>query len=326
MTFCSPKKQAQMAFYYWKKDFFWTKSDSLKADSLKLKTLYVKFFDVKNDIMQPDSAKPAATLNFQQKIPSYLGLVPVVYIENDLFKSENPEALASKVFYRIEEMLHASGHAQVAEYQIDCDWTTTTKEAYFSFLNAFKKKMLPQKKLSATIRLHQIKYADKTGIPPVDKGLLMYYNMSDVKNKATKNSILDNKEALKYLRDGKKYNLPLDFALPVFDWSVLYKHGEFSTIINNINTLNINQLSFLQKQKDNHYICIKDTLWNNTYLRVGDEFRHEFVSEEELLIAAKICTEVANQNSSNIIFFHWEKNNLLHYDNSIFQKAVSCFE
>jgi hypothetical protein len=186
--------------------------------------------------------------------------------------------------------------------------------------------MPPQAQLSATIRLHQIKYADKTGVPPVDKGLLMFYNMSDVKNMATKNSILDNKEGAKYVRSRQKYSLPLDFALPIFEWSVAFQKNQFAGIYSNINSLNINTLSFLKKEKENTYICVKDTLWNDIYLRPGDSFRHESVTEEDLKIAAKICTEITNQSNPNIIFFHWDKNNLLHYENSIFQKTVSYFE
>jgi hypothetical protein len=320
------KNHPQMSFYYWKKDFSWSKTDSLKADSLKVKKLYVKFFDVKKIPSNTDFAQPVATLQFEQKIPTNLELVPVVYVENDLFKTSEPDALAKKIFYRIEEMIRASGHSQVAEYQIDCDWTSSTREVYFEFLKDLKKLLPPQAQLSATIRLHQIKYADKTGVPPVDKGLLMFYNMSDVKNIATKNSILDNKEAAKYVRSGKKYTLPLDFALPIFEWSVVFKQNQFAGIYSNINSLNINQLTFLRPQKDHCYLCVKDTLWDDIYLRPNDLLRHEMVTEEDLKIAAQICTEISNQTNPNIIFFHWDQNNLLHYENNIFQKTVSYFE
>ncbi len=320
------KNQPQVSFYYWKTDFSWSKTDSLKADTLKVKKLYVKFFDVKKIPSGVGIAQPVATLNFEQKIPANLELVPVVYVENDLFKTSEPNELAKKIFYRIEEMIRASGHSQVAEYQIDCDWSSSTREVYFDFLKVFKKLMPPQAQLSVTIRLHQVKYADKTGIPPADKGLLMFYNMSDVKNIATQNSILDNKEAAKYISTRKKYELPLDFALPIFEWSVAFKQKQFAGIYSNINSLNINQLTFLKPQKDNYYLCVKDTLWNDIYFRPNDLIRHEIVTEEDLKIAAKICTEISNQSNPNILFFHWDQNNLIHYENSIFQKIVSYFE
>jgi hypothetical protein len=58
--------------------------------------------------------------------------------------------------------LIAIGHLQV-------------KDNYLKFIAVFKK--LSKKKLSATIRLHQVKYFKKTKIPNVDSGVLMYYNM-----------------------------------------------------------------------------------------------------------------------------------------------------
>lgn len=319
------KTEPQMSFYYWKSDFSWSIIDSLKADSLKLKKMYVKLFDVKYTPSSSDLAMPTATLQFSRKFPSNLALVPVVYIENEVFKTVEPNSLAAKIYNRMDEMLKALGTNSVTEFQIDCDWTTKTKESYFQFLKSFKSRLKPTTQLSATIRLHQIKYADKTGVPPVDKGLLMYYNMTDIKNPQVKNSILDNQEAVKFLRNKNQYALPLDFALPVFEWSVLYKDNRIAGIINDINRQNINQLSFLKQDSQNHYHCIKDTLWHQHYLRIGDVFRHEFVSKEELLLAAKICKEELNHTQPNIIFFHWDKNNFHHYDNNILEKTISCF-
>jgi hypothetical protein len=328
MTFeaCSLKNnEPQMAFYYWKSDFSWSIEDSLKADSLKLKNIYVKLFDVKYIPSNPELAMPAATLQFAQQFPKNLSLTPVVYIENEVFKTADPSSLAAKVYNRMDEMLKAFAARPIKEFQIDCDWTIKTQEAYFQFLNTFKSKLSANTKLSATIRLHQIKYADKTGVPPVDKGLLMYYNMTDIRQQNTENSILDNQQALKYLRNKKPYPLPLDFALPIFEWSVLFKEGNIATILNDINQRNIHKLDFLQKQTQNHYLCVKDTLWHRNFLRKGDKIRHEFVTPEQLILAAQICSEALNQTQPNIIFFHWDKQILQHHDNTIFEKTIACF-
>ncbi|MGG2305049.1 hypothetical protein ACE4Z6_26875, partial [Salmonella enterica] len=92
--------------------------------------------------------------------------------------------------------------------QIDCDWTLGTKEKYFSLLKRIKERMaLP---LSCTIRLHQVKYQAKTGVPPVDRGMLMYYNMGHVEGATETNSIYDPANADKYVSYVKDYPLPLD--------------------------------------------------------------------------------------------------------------------
>ena len=70
--------------------------------------------------------------------------------------------------------------------------------------------------LSATIRLHQLKFIGESGIPPVDKGLLMCYNMGDLHRLRISNSILETAELKKYIKQLSVYPLKLDVAfLPV---------------------------------------------------------------------------------------------------------------
>lgn len=57
-----------------------------------------------------------------------------------------------------------------------------------------------------------VKYAQKTGIPPVDEVTLMYYNMSSVQDMKTYNSILDNTEGEKYIKGAIEYPLHINIA------------------------------------------------------------------------------------------------------------------
>ena len=90
-------------------------------------------------------------------------------------------------------------------------------------LEAFKKEYRYQ--LSATIRLHQVKYREETGVPPVDYGVLMYYNMGHISAMGA-NSIYDRSTALRYLGKLREYPLPLDIALPMFAWGVHSADGQ----------------------------------------------------------------------------------------------------
>ena len=54
--------------------------------------------------------------------------------------------------------------------------------------------------MSATIRLHQVKYRADTGVPPVDRGMLMAYNLLPPDQAGERSSILDNRE----LGEGRK--------------------------------------------------------------------------------------------------------------------------
>jgi hypothetical protein len=109
----------------------------------------------------------------------------------------------------------------VRELQIDCDWTDLTRAAFFDFVTELR--VLVHREgalLSATIRLHQVKYRERTGVPPVDRGMLMFYNMGGITADADTRSIFDRARAESYLARLPEYPLPLDAALPIWSWTV----------------------------------------------------------------------------------------------------------
>ncbi|SDF10039.1 hypothetical protein [Chitinophaga filiformis] len=84
----------------------------------------------------------------------------------------------------IKKIITAARERLNTEIQIDCDWTAGTREKYFHFLKALRH-YYPDKILSATIRLYPYKYTKKMGVPPVDRGMLMCYNLGDIKDAST---------------------------------------------------------------------------------------------------------------------------------------------
>ena len=87
-------------------------------------------------------------------------------------------------------------------------------------------KAASKKKIEVTIRLHQIKYASKTGVPPADSGMLMYYNMSDFTSIDTKNYILDIDVAKRYHYNFDTYPLALDLALPLYTQATIIRFSK----------------------------------------------------------------------------------------------------
>src|SRR5690606_32452956 len=105
-------------------------------------------------------------------------------------------------------------------------------DAFFLFLKKIKERLPAGVRLSATIRLHQYKFPDKTGVPPVERGMLMFYNTGDIENPEAGNSIFQTDDARKYLVGApENYPLPLDLALPVFSWALVFRDGELWKII-----------------------------------------------------------------------------------------------
>jgi hypothetical protein len=191
----------------------------------------------------------------------------------------------------------------IDEIQIDCDWTERTREKYFGFLKSLKQRY-PDKLISATIRLYPYKYYEKMGVPPVDKGLLMCYNLTDIKSPDNYNSIFKIGDLKQYLGI-KKYPLPLDVALPVFGWYAWFSDGKFKGIIYPDENDSVTADKRFFKQAGSNYLLIGDTIINNNYLREGDLLRLEYPDQDELAEAAKMLHDKLPQ-TKRITLFYWD--------------------
>lgn len=167
-------------------------------------------------------------------------------------------------------------------------------------------KGFPTAKISATIRLWQYKYAEKAGTPPVDKGLLMCYNLAKPDDITTKNSIATSEELAQYITHDK-YKLKLDIALPLYSWAVVFRGNQFKGILSDYDQLRNDSIK-LKKTSDTKYILQDDVLIGQTYLRNGDEIRIEKISEAELEKMISIITrKIKIDNQTKVTFFSFDK-------------------
>ncbi len=304
---CNEKRELrniEPSFYYWKSVLNLTNFEKQKLDSLKVKTIYLKFFDVDWD---ETTRKPLPVAKLQasrNELQRGTKFIPVVFITNECIQkidTSQVKQLAENIFSLILEIKKANGFDSIPEIQIDCDWTEATKDKYFLLLKNIKVKN-QKSKLSATIRLHQIKFLSKTGVPPVDRGLLMCYNMGNLKNPATNNSILETAELKKYTGNLSRYPLPLDVAFPLFNWKVLYRNNIYSGLIQDLPD-GVLTGSFCTKN-GNRYRVLKDTLLQGYDLKKGDMLRDEQSDIKEVLAAAGEISRHLKNTSLRVSLYH----------------------
>ena len=318
---CHQQEKPIIAFYYWKTIF---KLSSSEKEILKLnnvKKLYIRYLDVDLSL-QTNQPIPLAPIHFKDQ-PIGFTIVPVVYIKNNvmLSKSLKINDLVNKLTKYIKQ-INTKNNIKIKEIQIDCDWTLTSKDNYLEFINKFKK--ANSSKLSATIRLHQIKYFNKTKIPNVDKGVLMYYNMGTIATDSL-NSIYNAKIASKYLSSLKNYPLKLNVALPIYSWAI---HSRSNRVLGLKNKINVSNL-----KKDTNFISIKNNLYKvknsnfkqSTYYKVGDILKIELISKENLLEMATNLKQNLKQNPKEIIFYDLDQFNFQQYEKNIFTEISSSF-
>lgn len=294
---CRTKTHTPVSFYYWKQGYALSKPQQDLLNQCETKRLYVKFFDVVLDEQQ--QAKPTSKIDFQEQ-PN-MEVVPCVFIQNEVFEqTHDTKRLAKKVAKLILEIT-AHQQLKVHEVQIDCDWTKGTKDAYFRFLETMKSE-LGTKELACTIRLHQIKYQESSGVPPVKKGLLMCYNMDDIDKVTTPNSILSSKVFQQYITENAAYPIKLDLALPIYQWGLVFRLGKLGVIVNDLSLKELQGSPFLQVDK-NTFLVKENTTIRETNVCKGDLIRHEASSTKELFKLANILTQT-NLTFEQVIFYH----------------------
>lgn len=282
-------------FYHWKSDFNITESQENLLSRLEVEELYVKYFDV---VWQDGEAIPVAEVNFVS--PTNLSVKPVIYITTEVISESDSISLKRLASDIADKIYSIHSNKALTEIQIDCDWTPSIKDKYFYLLEKIGAEF-KDIVISATIRLYQYKYPNIAGVPPVDKGLLMYYNMGDLLDYKETNSILNNDIGKQYL-GFNEYPIPIDIALPNFKWSLLFRKGEFQQICPNFSLTELNDTSLFVLNND-LYTFKTDTVIDNVYFRFGDQLRYEYCSENDLIEAANILVNEINQDVTRIIFY-----------------------
>jgi hypothetical protein len=317
------------SFYYWKTVF---DLDSTAQEDLTVQginRLYMRFFDVVfNEALQ--GAVPQADIRFQSRLNKAIELVPVIFITNEALihlPDSLTDSLSSHIITRIRELEKNITSQKIKEVQLDCDWTEQTKEKYFQLLTKIKKGFGEDKPvLSVTIRLHQVKYYSRTGIPPADKGMLMFYNMGRLEDTHTHNSIYDEKTASGYLVNFGSYPLPLDIALPCFSWGVIFNQGHITGLLNNKEKSDLDAEANLERMDETHYRVKKTFQCGGTWLQTGVVIRLEAVDAAECDKAAQQIAPYLKEKNIHVAIFQLKKNQLNNHEKELLDKVYRRFD
>jgi hypothetical protein len=296
-------------FYYWKTNFILPQTLRQSLHNLKVAHLYVKHFDVTWE-ERDKQAIPVALLNMQDTLPANIKITPVVFITLEALRNTEVHqipVLAEKMGNLLEKLSGSSANYLADEIQIDCDWTMQTRDAYFTLLKELKQHaFFKGRTLSVTIRLHQVKYINEAGIPPADRGLLMCYNMGNLRDPSAKNSIIDPATFSSYTGRLNDYPLPLDFALPLFDWWVWFRNREYYGLIHAGN---------LPPQLGRGRVTgfSKDTSVNGYHFLPGDRVRHENSPVSSLIKITESLPARFRSGKSKLILYHLDSASLSNY-------------
>jgi hypothetical protein len=297
---CGVKKEkakvTNRGIYFWKTKYDISLIEEEFLNKNAIAKQYIRFFDVDID-EKSGEARPVSPIVFA-KLPKGI-IIPTVFIRNVVFqKTIETDTLAKNVIKYIKQIADKQ-HINFKEIQIDCDWTLSTKDAYFNFLE--KIKTYSKRTISVTIRLHQVKFKEKTGVPLADKGVLMVYNTGNWRELGKSNSLFDTNDIMPYLTNLNAYPLDLNIALPIYEQNLLYRNGRFTRFLNEYRTT-----------KTEH-IFESDTSIAGGSVRAGDVLKHEKPDFKGLEYIKKEILEGLKNQKTEIIFFHLDQKHINNY-------------
>ena len=312
LSSCKFQKK-EISFYHWKSKAIYSDTIKKALSYSKTDTIYMHYFDIKK--IPPNNINPIYILKEVDSSFSNFNIIPVIFISNSVFNEEiDVESLSNKIDKLITDISIHNFKKEFKTIQLDCDWTQSTKNDYFYLI-----KLLDQKyKINVTIRLHQIKFKDKTGVPPANKGTLMLYNVGELANE-DENSLLETRIVKEYINNSSKYPLTLDVALPLYSQTVLINnHGNIRLINDNCKNELLEDSFHFKQLKDNLFTVENDTLFKGFYLSKGFKIKIEELTEDEIINSYKVI-ENSKLKTANIIFYHLD-DKVLNNLNKIIEK------
>lgn len=259
---------APIAFYFWKTRWSPTPEMLESLQQNRTSRLYMRFFDV---AWQAGVPVPIMPIEFAQAVPSQIEVIPVVFFKNEVFQKIS-ESSAPHLARHVWEKIRAMDRSpSLHEIQIDCDWSDTSRQRFFQFADALASLAHEAHiEISATIRLHQVKYAQLTGIPPVDRGMLMFYNVGHLEASSERSSIYNSHDARLYSDWIAHYPLQLDLALPAFSWVVHSRNQLVLGLLEDVGSADLDANSSFRRISDLHYAVDQSIFFRGRYFRAGD--------------------------------------------------------
>lgn len=302
--------EPENAVYYWKTRFGIGDSEEAFLRRNGLNKIYLRMFDVTDDEGEP---VPNATVKIDSAVlPESLCVVPVVYITLDGLRTARgkEDDLARKIVERVKNMCSCHRLPGVEELQLDCDWTASTEQSFFTLCQAVRGRVRCFGwRLSSTIRLHQLRHA----VPPVDRGVLMVYNTGNFDDPDASNSIIDVRDVAPYMRHLYSYPLPLDVAYPAYSWQLLFRGRRFAGLMRETDTSDTT--AFIPSGAGRH-TALRDIPVGNTIIKKGDIIRTENPTYGDIMAVKELIDENLGDRAHANIIYHLDCRNLRNYSNN----------
>lgn len=320
-------RKVARGIYYWKTDFHLNGDEINWIKENNIIKIYVRFFDVdwNPNVKQ---AVPISEITLSSRPPYDVQIIPTVFMTNrtlinidDSLISNLAKNIFNKISYKWKDYI-----LPLKEIQMDCDWSAGTQDKYFHLINKLNELCNPGILVTSTIRLHQVKYFKREGIPPIKRGTLMFYNMSDVSDIRTRNSIYDEDIARRYLVNFDKYPIPLDVVLPAFSWGVLFKNKKLSNLINDVAQKELTENDNYKSLGSEYYEAKRNNFFHGFFIGEKNIIRLEKITPAETIAAAELISRYLKNDSIVVSIYNLNKGTTEKYGKEVWEDITSPFK
>ncbi len=303
-TACTRDRPVTTGFYHWKTRFAPDSVETLFLKQTAARTLYLRIFDVDWDF-QHHRPIPKAILQTSGNFPADVRIIPTVFITNRCLRhTTRPDSMAIKIITLARDVLGADLAHRFPVLQLDADWSGSTRDTYFRLIRAIRR-LGNFERISVTIRLHQYKYPEKTGVPPADEGILMCYNTGNIEDPDETNSIATPSTVKAYLNGPAPYPIPLGVALPLYRWTVIYRDGRLFKIVSNPDTSWTADSSHFGALGAHRYVVVHNTFFFGHFLYTDDLLRIEQVPADSLREMLQMLRQ--KQYFREVVWYHLDR-------------------
>jgi hypothetical protein len=149
--------------------------------------------------------------------------------------------------------------------------------------------------------------------------------MGNLRKYGMQNSILDMKEMTTYLKDFLgSYPLPIDVALPLFSWSVVFRDKQYVGISKHLDSWSLADTSLFYRQEGTPLYHLKRNL-PKAGLRVNDVIRKEEVSVQDLFAASDFLSRYLPRKYLKVLFYHLDADLLNRFSDEQLQEIIDRF-
>jgi hypothetical protein len=319
------------AFYYWRTTLRLSPVEARAIRDLAVDRIYLRLFDLdRTDDSAPRFVAPLV-IDEAEAIPRSVEIVPVLYVRERALRQLDPAAsaaLAGQTWSAVQQTMRRLGRdaRELHEIQIDCDWTETTRSPFFDWLGRMGARAHEVGAiLSATIRLHQVKYRERTGVPPVERGMLMFYNMGHVDADPEAAAIFDPRIAKPYLARVADYPLPLDVALPIWSWVVHVRGDRVQGLLQSTDPSTLGGKPWLEAVSAHRFRVRAPSFLDGALLRDGDFLDVEEITTDTTQSAADMIAPLLPPAPRTVSLFHLSEKDLAHHETPTLAHLFASF-